>query len=184
MASDPVYTVTKRVLGLAVLTTAVAETFGANAIDLAGLPGSASLIAAFDIYRFNTIEVEFLPRLNVADTVGLLAGANPGIFVSAVDLNDVTVSTSINDILEFPGAKCWNVNCDKSRLVHKFVPRHTTGVLAAALAVGGTSGPSWLNTTASTVVHYGVRYGNTVATAGVNIFDLCITVNVSFRRSK
>jgi len=179
---DPIYTVSKRVIGLASLTTsAIVETFSANGIDLAGFPGSASLIAAFDAYRINMVEVEFLPRFSMADGVAV---TNTGIFVSVVDKDDLTVAATINDLLEYPSAQLWTPSSNKlSLLKHRFVPRIAVAAYKGAFTGYASLGPTWLDCADSTIVHYGVKYGSTVCSAAL-IYDVVITANISFRGSR
>jgi hypothetical protein len=181
MRQDPIYTVTKRVIGLAAHTTStIVETFSQNGITLNSFPGYASLTAAFDQYRFDVVEFEYLPRLTTAD--GVLA--NPGIFITVTDLDDVTALASVGAALEYPNAQVWTPSPGKAPLLkHRFVPHAALAAYKGTFTGYANVSNMWMDVADADIAHYGVKAASTL-TASVFVYDILITANISFRSSR
>lgn len=181
MRSDPIYTVTKRVVayGLANSSASV-ETFTANGITLNGFNGYSSLVAAFDQYRFETCEFEFLPRLTVNDGVV----ANAGVFVSVVDYDDITNLTSTNQALSYPNAQLWTGDPGKRNLLrHRFVPRIAMAAYQGAFSGYANLAQQWCDTGTPGIAHYGVKSAWSVTSTALTM-DMVVTATISFRGSR
>jgi hypothetical protein len=183
MRADPVYTVTKRVIGLATCTSSNAiETFSSNGISLNAFTGYASLTGAFDQYRFDQVEVEYLPRIAVADGAG---ASNPGVFVSVVDFDDSTNLTSVAEALAYPNAQVWTGAPGKTPLLkHRFVPRIATAAYQGGVFSGfANQSKLWVDAGTPGVAHYGVKTAWSVTSVAL-IMDILITATISFRSSR
>jgi hypothetical protein len=181
MRADPCYTVTKRVVSYANVTSSASiETFSASGITLNAFTGYGSLTAAFDYYRFDMVEYEFLPRLTINDGVV----SNAGVFISVVDFDDITLLSSTNQALAYPNAQVWTGATGKTNLLrHRFVPRIAIAAYQGAFSGYANMTKQWVDTGTPGVAHYGVKTAWSVTSTPLSM-DLVITATISFRGSR
>jgi len=182
MRSDPVYTVTKRVVGTAAHTTSNAfETFSASGITLDAFDGYASLTQSFDQYKFDIVEFEYIPRQSVNDGVIV----NSGIFVSVVDQDDVTVLSTFASALGYPNAQVWTASPGKNHLLkHRFVPRIAIAAYSGTVfSKFANMANQWVDAANANVPFYGVKTASSVTSSAL-IYDLMITAQISFRAAR
>jgi len=184
MRNDPTYTVVKKYLGLIVhQTSTVMETFTTQGVTLSAFSGYADYTAAFDQFCIQELEYEYLPRLPINDGNAIV---NTGVFVSVVDTDDSTVLASVNEALEYPGAKVFTATPSKTnQLVHRFKPRAALAAYQGAFTgyASSSAGNQWIDCNSAGVVHYGVKTAATL-TSAVCTYDLMITAKISFRGSR
>jgi len=182
MRADPIYTVTKRVVGTAAHTTSNAvETFSASGITLDVFDGYTSLTQAFDQYRFDIVEFEYLPRASINDGVIV----NSGIFVSVVDQDDVTNLSTFTSALAYPNAQVWTPAPGKTHLLkHRFVPRIAVAAYSGTVFTKfANMANQWIDAANANVPHYGVKAASSVTSSAL-IFDILITAQISFRAAR
>jgi len=182
MRADPVYTVTKRVVGLAAHTTSNAfETFSASGITLDAFDGYSSLTQVFDQYKIDLVEFEYLPRQNVNDGVIV----NSGIFVSVVDQDDVTPLSTFTSALAYPNAQVWTAAPGKAHLLkHRFVPRIAVATYSGiSFSKFANMANQWIDAANANVPFYGVKTASSVTSSAL-IYDVLITAQISFRAGR
>jgi len=153
----------------------ITDTFGGIRFRLVDVPGSAEFTSLFDQYKITGVKVSFLPRGNVGEV-----GTNQGIvkFFTAIDYDDITALTSINDLLQYENAKTTRSTQDHSRFL-----RPKVAALAYQSSVGNAYMPrtGWIDCNNTTVEHYGIKWALQQLPVGSQTFDVKIDYYLSFK---
>lgn len=142
----------------------------------------------FQEYRLNCVVVKFTPQWTTNDisnmtantTTGSSVYTSPGM-VFALDYNDASTPSSLNDLHEFSNSKDLPFN----RAVKiKIWPACSPGVYISAVSAGyAVKRKLWLRSANSDIPHYGLKYGIYNIAAGVNYrWNYIIKYYVSFRQ--
>jgi len=171
-----VYDVVQSVTFAAFASDTVVETKGAINFALAQLNDFSSYQAIFDLYRIAMVEITFRARANV-NASG--TGNYPGLLYTAVDLTDSTsiASTSLN---EYPGVVKTEAIKDQK---HTFVPSIAAAAYSGAFTSYMNVVAPWIETSSSSVQHYGVKYALTISPATF-AYDVTARVHFQFKTVK
>lgn len=107
----------------------------------------AQYATVFDKYRILEVEVDFIcvnPQQN-----------GNGLFVTAIDYDDDTALSSLNQILDYKNAYTTNTSASFKRTL---IPRMTLAAYSGAFTsyAEGKSG-QWLDCASSGILHYGIK---------------------------
>jgi len=171
-----VYDVVQSITFSAFASDTVVETKGAINFALAQLNDFSSYQAIFDLYRIAMVEVTFRARANVNSSG---TGNYPGILYTVVDLTDSTslASTALN---EYPGVVKTEAIKDHK---HTFIPSIAVAAYSGAFTSYMNEVAPWIETTSSSVQHYGVKYALTISPATF-AYDVTARVHLQFKTVK
>lgn len=153
----------------------VIDTLGSLIFQLQNVPNSGEFTALFDQYKINGVKVVFMPRANSSEV-----GTNQGLikFFSAIDYDDNTAPTSINDLLQYENMKCTNTSKDHKRYLRPKIAREIYNSVTTT-AYGPTSG--WIDCTNAAVPHYGIKYALQQLPSGAQSMDIKVTYYLAFK---
>jgi hypothetical protein len=137
---------------------------------MSAFTASASLLAVFDQYRFDQIEV-WLEPVAAAGTTAF------GQFISAVDLDDANVPTLASQVQDHPMAL---VGTGGAGHYHKWKPHMAVAVYSGAFNSFANEPAGWIDSGSPNVQHYGIK---TVTSGFAATIAYTITVRavISFR---
>jgi len=154
------------------------EIFGAIVGQLSFCNDVASLLGVFDSYRIVGMEIEFK----------CVAGENftseAGTFTTVLDYDDAAALTTLQQALDYSSAIT-----TKARENHRrcFVPKIAPAVFQSGVLSGYANATNqWINSTSTTVQHYGVKYALDpclVLGSAMTITPFC-TLELEFRASR
>jgi len=171
-----VYDVVQSATFTAFASDTVVEYKGAINFALAQLNDFSSYQEIFDLYRIAMVEVTYRPRANI-NTSGTANYC--GMLYSAVDLTDSTTiaSTKLN---EYPGVvktEAWKEQ------VHTFVPSIAVAAYSGAFTSYMNVSAPWIETSSSSVQHYGVKHALTISPATF-AYDVTARIHFQFKTVK
>jgi len=171
-----VYDVVQSITFSAFASDSVVETKGAINFALAQLNDFSSYQEIFDLYRIAMVEITFRPRANM-NTSGTANYC--GMLYSAVDLTDSTTiaSTKLN---EYPGVV--KTEAIKEQ-IHTFVPSIAVAAYSGAFTSYMNVSAPWIETSSSSVQHYGIKYALTISPATF-AYDATARVHLQFKTVK
>jgi hypothetical protein len=152
------------------LTTSVtvpqAPTFLAS---ISSFPGSAGLLACFDQYRFDQLEVWVEPMHARDSDYRSLA--------TAIDLDDAASAASMQDVADRIGALA---GYGATGRYHKWKPHMAVAVYSGAFTSFANEPANWIDSGSPNVQHYGLKaYAD--ATGSAIVYSLTARAVVSFR---
>lgn len=159
----------------AVAGSTLLDVFGRSGFSLANVTNYTEFTALFDMYRINGVKVRFMPRANSSE-----AGTNQGLvkFFTVVDYDDVSVPTSISQLLQYENVKITNTARDHTRY---FKPKIAAQVFQNAVGTGYAPRSGWIDCDNPTVEHYGLKWALQQLPAGNQSMDIAITYYMSFK---
>jgi hypothetical protein len=158
-----------------VLTSSVVSSVvGATNFNLSALGTMATNLAAvFDEYRIREVELWLEPDYSQV----LESTPEPAILASAVDLDNATAPASFAAIQSKPGAL---VASSTQRMYYRFRPRPALALYNGAFTAYAEAGEPWIDSSSTTVQHYGLKYGVSTTTS-VMALTLRVRYTVEFR---
>lgn len=163
------------------------NTFHAEAFSIAEITGPSGYLSLYDEYKFDRITVRVIPRQNsgVLLTQGTTNynSENGGYYVHAVDYDDGTTWTTIDQALNHHGRKIVSL-LKESKVT--FVP-HFSKLLFESSSASGYSNEraGWIDNVSTAVQHFGwkmmVHQGG-ASTEGDTVFDVFYVTTISFRK--
>jgi len=171
-----IYDVVQSATYTAFASDTVVEYKGAINFALAQLNDFSSYQEIFDLYRIAMVEVTYRPRANI-NTSGTANYC--GMLYSAVDLTDSTTiaSTKLN---EYPGVV--KTEAIKEH-VHTFVPSVAVAAYSGAFTSYMNVSAPWIETSSSSVQHYGVKHALTISPATF-AYDVTARIHFQFKTVK
>lgn len=141
------------------------NSFGVQYFELANVPGYTEFSAMYDFYKINAVQVKFIPISNVNQ--GVAGSAVPvyaynNRFISAIDYNDRTVPTTLDELRQYSSCKVTPGCKIHKRFLH---PRPTMVVdedsnQGSSVGLAQTSGAStWVSTASNQTEWYGIKWG-------------------------
>jgi len=127
--------------------TAGVPTFASSTFKLSDFVGSASLLAVFDQYRFDQIEVW------IESLTPNLTGALPYL-TTAVDLDDANVPTNAGQVQDKMGAVS---GFSLGGHYHRFKPHVAISVYSGTFTSFGNAASQWIDNASPNVQHFGVK---------------------------
>lgn len=152
----------------AVITSSTSvPTFTGSAYTVGTLDQASTLIALFDQYKIERIEVWMIPRVS---TNGIGTG-NPGLFHSVIDFDDFNVLGTVAQALDYT-----NVVMGSGLDGHyrTWVPHVATAAYSGAFTSFANETAPWIDAASASVQHYGLKTAWTVT-------DLALTMDVVVR---
>lgn len=152
------------------------DTYGALQFALSQVPNNGEFTALFDQYKINGVRVRLSPRANSAEI-----GTNQGLIkmFTAIDYNDITAPTAINDLLQYENCKATSSNREHVRYLK---PKVEKAVYQSALVTGYGAGTAWIDTANPSVPHYGLKFALQQLPAGNQSYDVQVTYYLAFKQ--
>lgn len=143
--------------------TSMADTFGVINVRLADLPNQGEFATLFDQYRITKLNVVFIPNQNYAVVASV--GSSTTKIMTAIDYDDATAWTNVNDALQYESLLISNFDEKFSR---KFKPKTTSAVFDNSQnLVSQTSEltSKWLDIANANAQYFGLKYALTQTTS-------------------
>lgn len=143
-----------------ILSSITSDVFQGLSFTLSQVPNNSEFTSLYDQYRINGIKWTLIPRGNTAELTGapptVFQGQSTGIF-SAIDYDDATAPTSINQLCEYQNMKMTRATQMHSRYIKPRV--NLQGITNAGTgAVGSTMNTrGWLDVSQINVPHFGLK---------------------------
>lgn len=134
----------------AITTSTTIPAAGAITFILQDYPAFSDLVNLFDQYRILEVKVDFI----MGGTTNPLTGP-PGIVFTAIDFNDATAPTSVNDLVQYESFQAVPVGQYFERVVR---PRSAVAAYSGVFTSFGNVYGMWYDTASSSVIHYGIKY--------------------------
>lgn len=139
----------------------ITPTLGAINFSLIDLPNYTEFTALYDMYKINAVKITFLPQMT--ENISASSVNNPLAstrFFSAIDYNDSTAPTTIDEVRQYQNAKMTPILKVHTRYIYK--PK--------ILDSGSFTLTPWISTTSPSNNYFGLKYGieqmqSTVSTA-------------------
>jgi len=145
--------------------------FASQAFALSNFPGSSSLLSVFDQYRFEQIEVW------VENTSPNSVAQFPNV-VTAVDLDDANLPTSLSQIEDHMGAL---FTLGPAGHYHRFKPHLAVAAYSGAFTSYANMPSQWIDSASSNVAHFGLKAGSSTNATTAYQYSLTARAVVSFR---
>jgi hypothetical protein len=166
--------------GASIIKGAV-DTGNGYAFTLSAIP-NASGFSMFDMYRINSVEVEYLLNQQAATAL------YPTLYWSP-DYDDASAPTSLIALQAYETCEVFQFSPTKVSFRRKMVPRVAQTAYQAGVATGYTIGSQalWINTDSNAVQYYGMKHWlsnyNSTAANSTNVI-IVIRYNLSFKMVK
>lgn len=135
-------------IGTVQLSNAPLDTFGSVFTQLDDLPGYTEFTALFDLYRFEKLQVDFIPTQQTSYS---------GNLITCIDYNDASVPVSIANLMQYQTAQ---QNAAGSTVRRVFTPRIDLAAYSgSAFTSYATAALQWIDTASPDVIHYGIKWG-------------------------
>jgi len=149
-------------------TSAAVPTSASIQFNIAQFGNNAEFLALFDQYRIKQIEVWLTPT-----------GAQnlpSGVVATAIDLDDAAAPV-LATTLSKPGAIAGNTSLGR---YHRWQPAVADALYSGTFVGFGSTMSPWINSTSSTVQHYGFKIAGSTTTSVV-AYDLAVRAICEFR---
>lgn len=124
-------------------------TFGAFNFSLSDLPNYTEFTSLYDMYKINCVKITIIPQQTQSISIGSINNPNASArFFSAIDYNDGSAPTSIDDIRQYQSCKMTPILRTHKRVIFK--PK--------ILDTNGFSISPWMATTTPSANYYGLKY--------------------------
>jgi hypothetical protein len=161
------------VLANAIVTSLALATFATFSFSLSQLDQVASLVAVFDQYRIDEIEMWLFPHLSSNNA----ASGNPGLLATVIDYDDSNALTTFAQALDY-------TNClTSSGLMghyRRFRPHLATAAYSGVFTSFANDEETWIDAASTGVLHYGVKSA-AATTSSVETYDAIVRFHVSLR---
>lgn len=125
------------------------ETFGALNFSLNDLPNYTEFTNLYDMYKINCVKVTFWPQQTISNSLGSVNNpAGNARFFSAIDYNDGTQPTSVDELREYQSCKFTTVLKPHKRVIFK--PK--------ILDTSSYSISPWMSTASPSSNYFGLKY--------------------------
>jgi hypothetical protein len=142
----------------------------ASSVTIAGFSGAAALLAVFDQYRIDQLEVWLEPVAAQGTTVF-------GSVVSAVDLDDANAVTGFSQVQDHP---CAIQGIGGAGHYHKWRPHTAVAIYSGAFTSFSNEPSMWIDSGSPNVQHYGLK-ACTIGFAAAIVYSLTVRAVVSVR---
>jgi hypothetical protein len=135
------------------LSGGAADVLSSLTFTLNDLPEVASFTNLFDQYRFDSIDVYFIP-LTSRVLPASAALVSSGLLVSAVDYDDSGVPASLAVVLNYQNAKLHPAGTPHTI---SFVPHVAINTYTGAFGAFANASKQWIDAASQSVVHFGIK---------------------------
>jgi len=160
------------VFASAFATSTSTPTFGAIAFNLQNVNQYSALQLIFDQYRLSDIEVWLVPQVSEA------VSSASGTLYSVIDLDDSVALTSVSQFGDYSNAVFTPVKTGHYR---HFQPHVAIAAYSGAFSSFANVPSPWIDTSSSTVQHFGIKYGSSITTVLSVAFDIYYRFKLEFR---
>jgi len=168
---NAVFKLTQEVLSSgAFVTSATLATFNAFAFSVSALDQISPLVALFDQYRIDLIELWFSAE-------GSAAATATGNFATVIDYDDFNVLSTYAQALDYVNVVSTMMGVSHYR---KFVPHIAMAAYSGAFTSFANVTSPWIDAASPSVQHFGVKVAATVTSAVVS-YDLTYRLHTSWR---
>lgn len=123
-------------------------TYGAYNFSLVDLPNNSEFAALYDMYKINAVKLVFIPKVTVSTSTTTINNPdNYARFFSAIDYNDGTQPTAVDQLREYQTARYTRLLRTHKRYIYK--PKLLTDI--------STSVSQWVSTASLTQNYYGLK---------------------------
>jgi len=163
-----------------------AITYFAAAFSIQDLGQVSQLTAVFDQYRFEKIELKFVPQTNAVNTMNTASPNNsvPQLFV-VLDFDDSTALASLAAVLQYDNVEVAMYGEGLHLVVH---PSNTTALYASGAFSGyQVQKPQWTDCANTAVAHYGIKgavTGTPVTSTSTVLWNVFAKYYVSFKNTR
>lgn len=163
-----------------VVANSTGDVFASYAIQLAQIPDVGDFTSLYDQYQIKMVKWTLIPRGTSSDVgTGTTTAQSMGVF-SAIDYDDNTVPTSIDELAQYQ-----NMKMTRSVQMHKrvFRPRIRLAGISAAGTVVNTNPTRgvWCDCNNTTIPHYGLKYALQQLPNGTQTYDLKVDFYIAFK---
>jgi hypothetical protein len=135
-------------------------------LTLSQLDQYTSLVAVFDQYRIKAVEISFRPRISQESA----ASANTGLFCTVIDVDDAASLTSFAQAEDYQTALVGRgFECQ----TRTFKPHAAMALYSGSFSGYGNTESPWIDSSSSTVQHYGVKTAWTITDSAYTIDYTC-----------
>lgn len=152
----------------------ITNTYQGYYFDLSQVPNNNEFTDLYDQYKINAVKITFLPSQTMSNSLSSVNNAQGYVrFFSAIDYNDSSAPTSIDELRQYQSCKYTTVYRKHTRYIRpKVTDRGSTY----------TPGNPWINTTAPTQQYFGLKVAvEPIDSTGVT--SMIFTVEVKFYMS-
>lgn len=126
----------------------VIQTYSAFNFSLSDLPNYTEFTNLYDMYKINCVKITFLPQQTESISIGSVNNPNASTrFFSAIDYNDGTAPTSLDEIRQYTTCKYTPIFRKHKRVIYK--PK--------ILDSNGFSISPWMSTASPNANYYGLK---------------------------
>lgn len=133
-----------------------APTYSSITFVVSGLNNFTSMSAVFDEYRI--LEIECLISPNITEVINQTSGG-PGTYVTAVDVDDAGVPTSLDQIASYESSVETKATVSH---YHRWEPQYAVAAYSGAFTSYSLQ-KGWIDCSYPNVQHYGIKFGVGVA---------------------
>lgn len=157
--SDPIIKISQWVDYGQLASSSSAPVFGAISTLFTDLPDNTNYSGAFDQYRITMIEYFVKPTCQKGVST---TATSPYAFMYFIhDYDDAVTPTNLNQLLQYSNVTIIGPGESHARKIRPHVAIATTSSAAAAVTGASNQVAPWIDTTSTTVNHYGIKYGIT-----------------------
>lgn len=148
---------------LPIVPTDVNPYLGGGVTTLSTLPGFSDFTNLFDQYRILAMRITFQRPYHQTGTMPLAANASqtnlPAIwFHSAVDFDDATTPSNIQQLQEYPSYRCVELTGAGNQFTLAFQPRVAMAVYGSGVFTSFGNASPWIDAASVNVPYYGYKY--------------------------
>lgn len=161
--------------GYSVAAGAAAAGF-ARVFRLSACPNVSEFTNLYDQYQIKGVKISLIPRYTMTQSGAPLAAI--GNVWSALDYDDASAPTSVDQLLQYQNVKRTQMNRVHSRFLRPCIANEifNTGIATAYAPKRNT----WIDCTSDTVEHYGIKLWIDSSQAGVT-FDVQVKFYLAFK---
>jgi hypothetical protein len=153
-----------------VTTSTTVPTYASTYFRLSDCFNYAPYTALFDQYKMLEVEVWLNPT---AITTGVY-----GDFYTAVDLDDTTTPTSVNNVAQKPGAL---ITAGQAGHYHRWTPHMAVAAYSGTFVSYLNADACWIDAASPSVQHYGLKCAFGASSTAAVVYDLQVRIKFAFR---
>lgn len=157
--SDPIIKISQWVDYGQLASSSTVNVFGAQSTVFTDLPDNANYSGAFDQYRITMIEYFVKPTCQKGTSN---AATSPYAFMYFIhDYDDATSPSSLSALLSYSNVTIIGPGESHARKIRPHCATAMTTSAAGAITGAQNQASPWLDSSSTSVVHYGIKYGIT-----------------------
>jgi len=181
--SDPIIRVAQWVNYGQLASSSTLAVFGAQSTVFTDLPDNANYSGAFDQYRITKIEYFLKPTCQKGTTS---VATSPFAFLYFLhDYDDATNLATVNAALSYANTVILGPGESHARTIRPHCAMAMTTSAAGAITGAGNAPSPWIDSSSTSVVHYGVKWAITQGNStNLTTWQLFARIHVELRNQK